>query len=92
MSTPRSEFMAGVRAELPIIVGVIPFGLIFGVLTVTNGVVAPLGIGMSSIIFAGSAQFIGIQLIGTGASALVLIFTTFIVNLRHMLYLSLIHI
>ena len=86
MSSPRSEFLAGVRAELPIIVGVIPFGLIFGVLTVTNDVAAPLGISMSSIIFAGSAQFIGIQLIGTGASAAVLIFTTFIVNLRHMLY------
>ena len=86
MSSPRSEFLAGVRAELPIIVGVIPFGLIFGVLTVTNDVAAPLGISMSSIIFAGSAQFIGVQLIGTGASAAVLIFTTFIVNLRHMLY------
>ncbi len=85
-SAPRSEFIAGARAGMPIMVGVIPFGLIFGVLAVTNGVVAPLGIGMSVMVFAGSAQFIGVQLIGASASAFVLILTTCIVNLRHMLY------
>jgi len=41
---------------------------------------------MSSIVFAGSAQFIGVELIRTGVPGIVIVFTTFIVNLRHMLY------
>ena len=41
---------------------------------------------MSSIVFAGSLQFVATQLFATGAPGLVLLLTTFIVNLRHMLY------
>jgi 4-azaleucine resistance transporter AzlC len=43
---------------------------------------------MSIIIFAGSAQFIGISMLSGGASFVSIILTTFIVNLRHMLYSS----
>jgi 4-azaleucine resistance transporter AzlC len=41
---------------------------------------------MSSIIFAGSAQFIAAQLVGTGTSGLVILMVVFVVNLRHALY------
>ena len=41
---------------------------------------------MSSIVFAGSLQFVATQLFATGAPGVVLLLTTFIVNLRHMLY------
>jgi len=84
--TARAEFLAGVRAELPIVAGVIPFGMIFGVLALAAGLPPLLALATSSIIFAGSAQFIAAQLIGAGAPAAVLLLTTFIVNLRHLLY------
>lgn len=84
--TTRDEFLAGVRAELPILMGVLPFGLIFGALAVAAGLPALLAQSMSAVIFAGSAQFIAAELIAGGASALVLLTTTFIVNLRHLLY------
>jgi 4-azaleucine resistance transporter AzlC len=86
MPTPRSEFLAGIRAELPITLSVSPLGLIYGVLAVSAGMPPALAIASSSIVFAGSAQFIGAQLIGGGAPALVIWATTFIVNLRHLLY------
>ncbi len=86
MSSPRSEFLAGVKAELPILLGVLPFGLIYGVLASGAGLPASLAQAMSSIVFAGSAQFIAAQLIGAGTPALVLVLTTLVVNLRHMLY------
>ena len=86
MHTPRTEFLAGIRAELPIALSVLPFGLIYGVLAVAAGLPPILAIATSSIVFAGSAQFIGAQLIGAGAPALVIWATTFIVNLRHLLY------
>ncbi len=84
--TPRSEFVAGVRAELPIVLGVIPFGMIYGVLALSAGLPPLLAQGMSSVVFAGSAQFIAAGLFATSAPALVLIMTTFVVNLRHLLY------
>jgi 4-azaleucine resistance transporter AzlC len=86
MPSSRSEFIAGVKAELPILLGVIPFGLIYGVLASGAGLPASLAQAMSCIVFAGSAQFIAAQLISTGTPALVLILTTLVVNLRHMLY------
>ncbi len=81
-----AEFWSGVRAELPILLGVIPFGMIYGVLARSAGLSTALAIGTSSIIFAGSAQFIVAQLIGSGAPGLVIILTAAMINLRHMLY------
>jgi 4-azaleucine resistance transporter AzlC len=86
VSPPRAQFLAGVRSELPIALGVIPFGLIFGVLAIGAGLPPGPALAMSSIVFAGSAQFIGQRMIGAGDPAALIILTTFVVNLRHMLY------
>jgi 4-azaleucine resistance transporter AzlC len=86
VSPPRAEFIAGVRAELPILFGVIPFGMIYGVLALSTGLPPLLAVAMSSIVFAGSAQFIGAELIGLGVPGPLIVLTTFVVNLRHMLY------
>jgi 4-azaleucine resistance transporter AzlC len=85
-TSPRSELISGIKAEIPITLGVLPFGLIYGVLAVSAGLPPMMAIASSSIIFAGSAQFIGAQLIGASTPALVIWLTTFIVNLRHLLY------
>lgn len=84
--SPRSEFLAGVRFQLPILLGVIPFGVIYGVLGIGAGLSPELAQAMSSVVFAGSAQFIGAQMIKEASPALVIVLTTFVVNLRHMLY------
>jgi len=86
MNTHQSEFLSGIRAELPILVGVIPFGLIYGVLALSAGIPEAPAQAMSAIVFAGSAQFITAQLVGQGTPALVIVFTAAIVNLRHALY------
>jgi 4-azaleucine resistance transporter AzlC len=84
--TRRSEFWAGVRDTFPLEVGGIPFGLLFGALAINSGF-SPLGaMGLSLFVFAGSAQFIGAQLVASGAAIWVVVFTTFIVNVRHALY------
>ena len=38
------------------------------------------------IVFAGSSQFIAAQLFASGTPGIVIVLTTFVVNLRHMLY------
>lgn len=80
------ELVSGIRGELPVAIGVVPFGMIFGVIAVGAGIPPLLAQSMSFIVFAGSAQFIGAQLIGAATPAAVILLTTFIVNARHMLY------
>jgi 4-azaleucine resistance transporter AzlC len=60
----------------------------FGVLAQKAGL-TPLQIGLMSImVFAGSAQFIAVSMLASGASAPAIIITTFVVNLRHVLMSS----
>ncbi len=86
MITRHSEFFNGIKAELPILMGVVPFGLIYGVAARSAGIPPLAGQSMSFIVFAGSAQFVTAQLIGAGVPAGIIILTGFIVNLRHALY------
>ncbi len=86
MHSRRSEFFSGGKAELPIMLGVIPFGMIYGVVAMGAGLPASVAQAMSSIVFAGSAQFVAAQLFGMGTPGLVIVLTAFVVNLRHMLY------
>jgi len=86
MITRRSEFFNGIKAELPILMGVVPFGLIYGVAARSAGIPPLAGQSMSFIVLAGSAQFVTAQLIGAGVPAGIIILTAFIVNLRHALY------
>jgi 4-azaleucine resistance transporter AzlC len=86
MKDQRGAFWAGVRAELPLLIGVIPFGLIYGVLALDAGLTPTAAQMMSSIVFAGSAQFITAQLVREAVPGLVIVLTIAVVNLRHMLY------
>ncbi len=85
-SSPRREFWAGVKSEIPIAIGVFPFGLIFGSLGVLGGTPPLIVFAMSSIVFAGSAQFIGVAMINAVAPIFSIWTTTFFVNVRHVLY------
>ena len=82
----RSEFWNGVKDTFPLVVGAIPFGIIFGALAVTSGISPGGALAMSAIVFAGSSQFIAAGLVAGSAPLLVIVLTTFIVNLRHALY------
>lgn len=80
------SFWAGVRAEIPLLIGVAPFGMIYGVLALEAGLGPVPAQMMSSIVFAGSAQFITTQLIREAAPGFIIVLTIAVVNLRHMLY------
>jgi len=86
MHEARNTFWAGVRSEIPLLVGVFPFGMIYGALALDAGLSRAASQAMSSIVFAGSAQFVTAQLVRDAAPALVILLTIAVVNLRHMLY------
>ena len=65
------EFWKGVLAQLPVQLGVIPFGLVFGVLGIASGLTATQTILMSSIIFGGASQVVFAQLWSSGTSPII---------------------
>lgn len=70
----------------PLLVGVAPFGVMYGALALRSGIAPGAAMAMSSLVFAGSAQLVLAQLAGAGAPALVMVATVALVNLRHALY------
>ncbi len=86
MSEQSKHFWAGVRSEIPLLIGVFPFGMIYGALALNAGLSDAAAQMMSSIVFAGSAQFITTQLVHESAPGFVIVLTIAVVNLRHMLY------
>ena len=86
MSERYKNFWEGVRAELPLLVGGFPFGMIYGALALNAGLSSAASQMMSSIVFAGSAQFITAQLVHDAVPGFVIILTIAVVNLRHALY------
>ncbi|WJF91431.1 AzlC family ABC transporter permease [Paraburkholderia bonniea] len=68
------------------LVGAAPFGMIFGTLVASGPLHLWQGQLMSLAVFAGSAQFIALGLIASHASFAVILATTLVINLRHVLY------
>jgi predicted branched-subunit amino acid permease len=70
----------------PLMVGVSPFGVVFGALAAGAGLDLWQAVGMSILVIAGSSQIVGVGLIGESAPFAIIVLTTFIINLRHFLY------
>ena len=82
----RAAFAEGVRASLPVLLGVIPFGVITGVAMVASGIPPLAAVMMSLLVFAGASMVASAQLLASGSPALLVILTTLIINLRFMMY------
>ena len=79
-------FLKGVIDVSPLMIPLVPFGLIFGVLAIDVGFTPMETMGMSFIIFGGASQIVLLQLFSGGASSLVIISSVGAVNSRHLLY------
>lgn len=82
----RRAFTEGVRALIPILIGVVPFGLIFGVTAAELPVDNLLGWASSILIFAGASQLAAVDLLASGAAPVVVIMTVLVINARHLMY------
>ena len=80
-----NEFRAGVRDTLPLMLGVFPFGLAYGIFGQSVGLTPAETILMSLLVFAGAAQFISLPMFAEGAGWMMISFTTLLINLRHLL-------
>ena len=80
------EFLAGCLDEAPLQLGVIPFGMLYGIGALAVGMPVWLAQLTSMLVFAGAAQLVIVQMLGAAAGALPIGLTAVLLNLRHMLY------
>jgi len=85
-TSARREFLAGCRDEAPLLLGVAPFGIIYGIAALAAGVPAWLAQLASAIVFAGAAQLVIVQMLAAGAGFIPIALTSGLLNLRHVLY------
>ena len=76
----------GITDVSPLMIPIVPFGIIFGVIGMELGLSPYMTFGMSVIIFGGASQIVLLQLFSGGASSLVTITSVGAVNSRHLLY------
>jgi len=86
MNSNFKIFLKGITDVSPLMIPVVPFGLIFGILAIEIGFSPLATMGMSLIIFGGASQIILLQLFSGGASSFVIISSVGAVNSRHLLY------
>ena len=86
LTLQRAELLQGLRDVVPMLVGTAPFGVLFGMLAIGAGMSPQATVGSSLLVFAGSSQFVAAKLVADGAGLLLIVFTTWIINLRHALY------
>ena len=86
MNKKLNFFLKGIIDVSPLMIPVVPFGLIYGILAIDIGFSPLATMGMSLIVFGGASQIILLQLFSGGASSLVIISSVGAVNSRHLLY------
>ena len=73
-------------ATLPVMAGYIVLGFGFGIILRASGFGILLAVAMSTFIYAGSMQYVAIDLLTGGASLITTALTTLMVNARHLFY------
>ena len=86
MPSVRESFLAGARATAPVLVGIVPFGLVAGAAAVGVGLSGLQAVGLSVVVFAGAAQLAAIDLLGQEAPLAVVVVTALVINLRMVMY------
>lgn len=82
----RERFGRGFRTMVPLWLGVVPFGLAYAVTARQAGLSVLETQALSLLVFAGSAQVSAAGLFAAGASGIEIVLTTFLLNVRHVLY------
>ena len=80
-----SDYLQGIKAGVPIILGIIPVGVAFAIMARQGGFSILETIMMSATVFAGASQMVSVNMYSQGADLLAIILATFVINLRHLI-------
>ena len=86
MSRTKHSLLAGVKEISPILVGIVPFGLVAGAAVIKAGMGLAEVLGMSVLVNAGASQIVATTLFGDGAPLWIALGTALIVNARMFIY------
>lgn len=81
-----SPFLEGARDVAPMVLAVAPFGAVAGLAAVASGLGLGQALALSAFVNAGASQLAALQLFGQGAPIVMILATTFFVNLRFLMY------
>ena len=86
MSKKTENLLKGFYDVSPLLLPVVPFGIIFGAIGIELGFGPYITYATSIIIFSGASQIVFFQLLSNGASSLIAITSSSVVSTRHLLY------
>jgi 4-azaleucine resistance transporter AzlC len=86
MNNKFKTLFKGILDVSPLMIPVVPFGIIYGVIGMDLGLGPFMTLGLSIIIFGGASQIVLLQLFSGGASSLIILSSVGAVNSRHLLY------
>lgn len=80
----RHQLRQGIARTIPLALGVAPFGLAYGILAIQAGLTTVETLLMSLIVFAGASQLTAVVMVMGGAGIPLVVASTFLINLRHL--------
>jgi len=86
MSPARKAYFAGMRDGAPFTLMAVPFGIVFGVISIDAGLTLAQAMGFTILVIAGAAQFAALQLMVENASIAFVLLAALAVNLRMAMY------
>ena len=81
----RQELSRGLRTAVPIVIGYFPIAMTFGLIARNMDIGILPACAMSLFVFAGASQFMALNMIMSGISAVEIVIATLLVNFRHFL-------
>lgn len=85
MSENTHQFRLGLAKTLTLALGCVPFGLAYGIVAIQSGLTVAEAMLMSLVVFAGASQFMAVVMLGAGAGIPLIVASTLLVNLRHLM-------
>lgn len=84
--SPARCVQKGMLGALPFLLVLVPFGMLFGVVSTDAGLDLPQVLGFSVLVLAGASQFTAVQLLQEHTPAIIVILSALAVNLRMAMY------
>lgn len=82
----RTAFHEALRASAPAMPGIFAWGVVAGMAMMQSGLTLWQALGMTLVVFAGSAQLAALPLMAANAPAMVVFLTGLVVNLRFVIF------
>lgn len=79
----KEKFIDGCRKGIPITFGYVPMGIGYAAIAIKAGMTPLQTVSMSVLVYAGAGQIIAASMLLSGATAMAIILTNFVVNLRY---------